>query len=46
MYKKIGTYYSFQMTCPGWVCFGHIYNPSSGGTTVCIQKLVLIILFR
>jgi hypothetical protein len=27
-------------------CFGRIYSPSSGGTTVCIQKLVLIVLFR
>ena len=27
-------------------CFGRIYNPSSGGTTVRIQQLVLISLFR
>ena len=38
-YTTIGTYYSFYMTvcCPG---------PSSGGTTVSTQQLVLIILFR
>ena len=27
-------------------CFGAYLNPSSGGTTVCIQKLILIILKR
>ena len=47
MYTTIRTFYSFWLTvcCPGWICFGRIYSPSSGGTTACIQQLVLIILF-
>ena len=41
--------------CPGWIGFQYFVclymfraylGPSSGGTTVCIQQLVLIILFR
>jgi hypothetical protein len=27
-------------------CFGRNYSPLSGGTTVCIQQLVFIVLFR
>ena len=38
LYTTIGTYYSFWMTVcyPGWIRFGRIYSPSSGGTNVCI----------
>jgi len=40
MYTKIGTYYSFQMTIVLDL------GPSSGGTTICIQQMVLTVLFR
>ena len=47
MYTAIGTcYYYFYMILLCWYMFREYLGPSSGGTTVCTQQLVLIILFR
>ena len=48
-FKKKKTWYTIYLqynSSNTSTCFGHIYTPSSGGTTVWIQQLVLIVLFR
>ena len=46
MYTTYGIYYFLYDCLLCWYMFRAHLGPSSGGTTVCIQHMVLIILFR